>query len=225
MMNGQKTCLQATEPVRTTLGLRKHAVGRYRLVRCVVARKAVREVTVTRVHFKASPQIVWGHLVFYEEVSERAPLLLRTLLPHPVRTEGDKTQVGAMVRCAYRGGDLIKRITAVEPPHFLKFEVVEQRLGIEDCVLTHGGSYQIHGSGDATDVVLATNYQAYLRPRYLWRPLEALLIHQLHSHILRSVKAALLARSPGRPTRESLKAQSTFSRDLTCTTSQSISRR
>ena len=134
--------------------------------------------------------------MFYEEVPGRPAFLLRALLPYPVRTEGDKTRVGATVRCAYREGDLAKRITTVEPPHLLQFEVIEQRLGIEGCILTLGGSYQIYAVGDATDVVLITNYRAYLRPRYLWRPLEALLVSQLHVHILRGVRAAVLPRNP-----------------------------
>ena len=134
--------------------------------------------------------------MFYEEVPGRPAFLLRALLPYPVRTEGDKTRVGATVRCAYRGGELAKRITTTEPPHLLQFDVIEQRLGIEGCILTRGGSYQIETQGDASDVVLITNYQAYLRPRYLWRPLEALLVDQLHVHILRGIGAAVLRRNP-----------------------------
>jgi hypothetical protein len=117
-------------------------------------------------------------------------------LPHPLRTEGDKTRAGATVRCTYQGGDLVKRITAVEPPRVLQFEVIEQSLGIEDCILTVGGSYEIHMCGDATGLVLITNYQAYLRPRYLWRPFEALLVRQLHGHILCGLFAALRQRDP-----------------------------
>jgi hypothetical protein len=196
MISGRNAEILTAEPISTTLRLRKHATGWYRLISWLFARKAVSEAVATRVHFNASPEAVWNHIMFYEEVPGRPPLLLRALLPHPVRTEGDKTHVGATVRCAYKGGDLAKRITTVEPPHFLQFEVIEQRLGIEGCILTLGGSYQIYTSGDASVVVLITNYQAYLRPRYLWRPLEALLVRQLHSHILRGICAAGRPRNP-----------------------------
>ena len=227
MTSGGGAEIQMAEPMRTTLRLRKPATGRYRLVTLLFARKAVSEAIATRVHFEASPQAVWNHLMFYEEVPGRPPLLLRTLLPHPIRTEGDKSRVGATVRCAYRGSDLVKRITAVEPPHLLQFEVVEQSLGIEDCILTLSGSYQIYACGDATDVVLVTNYQAYLRPRCLWRPLEALLVNQLHSHILRGICAGI---SPTNPVMclavaEPLKSQCALPGDLACTVSQSCSRR
>ncbi len=191
MTSDQNSEKQLAEPAATTPQLSRHVTGWYRLASLLFARNAASESVETRVHFNASPEAVWDHIMFYEEVPGRPPFLLRALLPHPVRTEGDKTRVGATVRCAYRGGDLVKRITKVEPPHSLQFEVVGQRLGIEGCVLTLGGSYQICTSGDVTDVALTTNYQAFLRPRSLWRPLEAILVSQLHRHILRGVCSAV----------------------------------
>ena len=122
---------------------------------------------------------------------------------------------------------MVKRITTVDPPHSLQFEVIEQHLGIEGCILTLGGSYQIYTCNDAADVVLITNYQAYLRPRYLWRPLEALLVSQLHRHILRGVGAAVLPREPAiRPAVvEPLASQCAPPGDLSCIASPSLSRR
>ena len=158
MASGRNAETSVTELMPRTSSLRKHKTGWYRLVSWLFARKAVREAVATRIHINASPEEVWNHIVLYEEVPGRPPFLLRTFLPHPVRTDGDKTRVGATVRCTYRGGDLVKRIITVEPPHFLKFEVTEQSLGIEGCVLTLGGSYQLHTCGAATDVVLITNY-------------------------------------------------------------------
>jgi hypothetical protein len=170
--------------------------GVYWLVSLLFAGNAANEEVATRIDFNASAEAVWNHIMFYEEISGRSPLILRALLTQPIRTQGDKSRAGAKVRCVYRRGHLIKRITAVEPPNLLQFEVVEQRLGIERCVLTLGGSYQIHTSGEATEIVLITKYRAYLRPRYLWRPLEAFLATRLHNHILRSLGAAVMARRP-----------------------------
>jgi len=227
MIGGRNAEMQVAEPMPTTPELRKHPARWYWLVSWLFARKAVSEVVATRVHFNASPEAVWNRIMFYEEVPGRPPFLLRALLTHPVRTEGDKTRVGATVRCAYRGGDLVKRITTVDPPHSLQFEVIEQRLGIEGCILTLGGSYHIYSCGDATDVVLITNYQAYLHPRYFWRSLEALLVNQLHSHILRGACSAVL---PGNSAicpavAESRTPQCAPPGGLACTISQSCSRR
>jgi len=87
---------------------------------------------------------------------------------------------------------LAKRITAVDAPRLLRFEVVEQHLGIEGCIITRGGSYHIQRCGAATDVALITKYDAYLRPRALWRPVEALVVNRLHRHILSGIRAAIL---------------------------------
>ena len=95
--------------------LRTHAAGWSRLVSSLFGREAVKEAVATRVRFDGRPEEVWDHIMFYEEVPGRPAFLLRTLLPYPVRAEGDKTHVGETVRCAYRGGDLAKRITAVNP--------------------------------------------------------------------------------------------------------------
>jgi hypothetical protein len=155
----------------------------------------VSETVATRVHFRAGPEAVWNSVVFYEDVPGAPPFLLRALLPRPLRTEGDKTRVGARVRCVYRESDLVKRITLVKPARVLKFEVVEQNLGIEGCVLTQGGSYQFFPCGDGTDVALVTEYRAFLHPRHLWRPVEARAVRSLHRHILDAVRAALLSGS------------------------------
>jgi hypothetical protein len=171
------------------------------LVSWMRARKAVHETVITRLQLEARLDVVWHHLMFYEEIPERPGLLLRTLLPHPVATRGDKTRVGATVRCVYRHGALAKRITSVDPPHLLQFEVVEQRLGIEDCVVALGGSYRLSACRGGTDLALLTEYRTYLGPRDLWRPLEALLVRQLHRHVLSGVHAAV---PPCDPTRDAL---------------------
>jgi len=186
-----KTARSAPAVSPATPQLVTQAGGRYRLVRSLFARKATEDSVATKVHFHASPEAVWNRLMFFEEVPGRPPFILRLLLPHPVRSEGDKSDVGAAVQCTYKGGDLVKRITAVEPPFRLRFEVVEQRLGIEGCVRALSGSYQICRHGDGADVVLTTSYRAYLRPRLLWRPLEKILAGQLHCHILNEIGTTL----------------------------------
>jgi hypothetical protein len=187
---------------------------------------AVSEAVITPIRFNSRPEAVWNHFLFYEEVPGRAPFLLRTLLTQPLRTEGNKDCVGATIRCQYASGELIKRVTTLEPFRLLEFAVVEQRLGIEDCLLTRGGSFQIETCGEQSDVVLVTNYLAYLRPRFLWRVLEALLVHQLHHHILRGVAVALLSDSPtGHQSAGNAGAQPcTPAGGIACTVSPSSSR-
>jgi Polyketide cyclase / dehydrase and lipid transport len=202
-----------------------HVRRGFRLLGCLFARKGVGESVATQARFDASPETLWNRLMFYEEVPGRPPLLLRVLLPWPVRTEGEKTRAGTTVRCIYRGGVVVKRITAVEPPHRMQFEVIEQRLGIEGCISVLGGRYEIRRRGGGAEVVLTTNYRSFLRPRSLWRPVEKFLAGRLHRHILGGMRAAA-ARPASRPLRPAVAApESAPPGGLACTASRSRCRR
>ena len=153
----------------------------------------------TSLHLDASAEDAWRAMLFYEEVPGRPTPLLRAFLPAPIRTEGAKTRVGAIIRCTYDGGRLEKRITASEPPRLLRFEVGLQALGIEDSISMGGGSYELADEpGGGCTVVLSTRYFGHLRPRWLWRPFERFLAHRLHRHILRGMRVLLERESRSR---------------------------
>ncbi len=145
----------------------------------------------TKLDITASPEAVWKRILFYEEISATPPLLLRALIPRPLHTSGDKTTSGSTILCTYQRGHLLKRVTALEPPRLIEFEVVAQKLGIESCVTARSGSYRIRPTPRGAEVVLTTNYQSHLHPRPLFRPLERLAIHQLHRHILNGMRQAI----------------------------------
>jgi hypothetical protein len=154
-------------------------------------RNQMDDVVATKAHFDASPDVVWREMIFYEEVPRRPAPLLRLFLPAPVRTRGEKTRVGAVIECTYEGGYLEKVITAAEPARFVRFDVLVQRLGVEDCISMGGGSYEYSAVDDGCDVVLTTGYRGHLRPRWLFRPFERFLAHRLHRHILDGMRTAL----------------------------------
>ena len=141
--------------------------------------------------------------MFYEEVPQRPPWLLRALLPTPMRTRGGGKHAGDIIECTYSRGRLLKRITVVEHPHLLRFEVIEQQLGVERCFVTVEGSYAIRATDRGSEVALTTRYRGHLRPRALWRPFERLLAHQLHAaHSRRHAgkwRASRQAAAPVRP--------------------------
>jgi len=147
-------------------------------------------VDTTR-RFDAAPDAVWDAMLFYEEVPGRPSVLLRAFLPAPLRTRGEKTRVGATIACTYEAGYLEKRITAVERPRLIAFDVLIQELGIEDCIGMQGGSYNIRQVEVGSDLVLTTVYRGHLRPRWVWRPFERFLAHRLHQHILNGIRDLL----------------------------------
>jgi hypothetical protein len=153
-------------------------------------RNAAVDDVVTRAYIAAPPDEVWRRIMFFEEVPQRPSLLLRLLLPVPLRTSKSGLATGVTVQCSYSdGGRIMKRITAVEPPSVVRFDVVEQDLGIEPCLTTVAGTYRIRGTGKGSEVALTTAYRGHLRPRWLWRAPERWLAHELHRHILRGMGA------------------------------------
>jgi hypothetical protein len=146
----------------------------------------------------APANAVWQCLMFYEDVPRRPWPLLRLILPQPLHSEGDKLTVGGLVRCTYSRGYLLKRSTEVDADRRLRFEVVEQKLGIERRARARCGSYELEPTARGTCVTLTTVYESRLWPRFLWRPVERYLCHRLHQHILFGMQEQLVgAGSPG----------------------------
>lgn len=164
-----------------------------RLLRAFLSRSPLRTSVATRVRLASKPEHIWRCIRFYEEIPATPPLLLRFMIPVPVRSDGDKTTVGSKVQCVYDSGTLVKRITTLDEPRRIEFELLEQHLGIERSVVAEGGSYQIDWDGKLSTVTLTTNYLTWLRPRGVWTPLEQIAIHQLHRHILRGMRKNLAA--------------------------------
>ncbi len=143
---------------------------------------------VTRMNFAAPPEQVWRGLMFYEEIDSPPPLLLRLLLPIPIRTEGPKAAVGDETTCVYEKGHLLKRVTRIDAGRYYGFEVVEQNLAVGGTVLS-GGCYALRElPGRGTEVAITTRYTSPRRPGWLWKPIEATVCHMFHRHLLASMR-------------------------------------
>lgn len=146
----------------------------------------------TCMNLAASSEAVWEQLMFYEQIGKRPPLLLRFLLPVPVRTEGGKSGVGDAVKCHYVSGHLLKRVTQITRGRTYAFEVVEQNLKLGLGIRVLGGAYTLRELPEAhTQVALQTRYLSPLRPRWLWKRLEAAVCHSFHRHILSAMRSNL----------------------------------
>lgn len=152
---------------------------------------AVCEVS-TSTRCQAGPPQLWRAIQYYEQISERPPLLLRWLLPVPVRTVGSKSTVGDEARCEYVEGFLQKRVTEIEAERLYRFAVVDQALPFGRIRLS-GGAYRIAALPEGgSELTLETCYSGGRSPRWLWKPIEALVCHAFHRHILRAmVRAAV----------------------------------
>jgi hypothetical protein len=164
-------------------------------------RSGVRPTSIaTRMIFAASPGQVWDGLMFYEQILDRAPLYLRLLLPSPIGVMGRKSLVGDTVRCLYQDGHLLKRVTRIERGIRYEFEVIEQNLEFGGGMRLKGGCYVLCGLRDGrTEVSLTTIYMSPKRPRWLWEPIEAVVCHRFHRHVLRAMLRNTLIRNADTP--------------------------
>jgi hypothetical protein len=150
---------------------------------------------VTGVRVAASPGRVWDGLMFYEQIPRRPPLHLRLLLPSPIGAEGRRSVVGDETRCVYANGHLLKRVTRVDPGRHYGFDVVEQELAIASGIRLTGGSYTLLELPDgSTRIGLETRYVSCVRPRWLWKRIEAAVCHAFHRHILAAMRDEVEAR-------------------------------
>lgn len=152
--------------------------------------EAIQSATIeTRMVFSAPLAGAWKSLMFYEEVKERPPLLLRLLLPVPIRTEGDKSRVGGETMCLYEKGHLVKRATRIEEPALYEFEVAEQKLALGATMRLSKGRYALRELPEGrTEVTVLTRYTSTKWPRWFWRPLERFVCHLFHRFLLRTMR-------------------------------------
>jgi hypothetical protein len=147
-------------------------------------------VRTTRV-LDAPASVVWDSIHFYEEVTHRPPWLAGLGLPRPLGTRGEANEVGDVKTCLYDKGHLRKRVTRLEPPSLLIFEVIEQ-VGIEDhSVRLIDGSFELAPLGphaERTELTLTTRYAPLLAARPFWRPFEHHLTRALHDHVLTGIE-------------------------------------
>jgi len=140
---------------------------------------------ITSARFPVPAALAWERLLLFEEIERKAPFLLRAVLPSPIGTSGSKAPVDARTLCRYREGVLVKRVTDIAAPHRWRFEVEEQGFAIAGGARLLGGGYALRDLPDGgSEVALETRYAAALRPRWLWRRLEAAFCHAFHRHLL-----------------------------------------
>jgi hypothetical protein len=150
---------------------------------------AIRSI-VTHRNIAAPLARVWASLRFYEEVAAKPPLLLRLLLPRPLRTPTAARAPGDETILPYVDGHYSKRVTTFDPPHRHEFEVIEQQLAADHGVTMLGGTFTLRElPSHHTDLAVGTSFRSRLRPRWLAEPLESLLCRRLQTYLLDAIEA------------------------------------
>ena len=140
---------------------------------------------------------VWDTLMFYEEVPQRPPLIMRIALPHPLFAFGSTAHVGDVKTCVYSKGRLVKQVTQRVPGERLAFNVIEQTHIENRSIRLIDGSFDFQSvSPGETRVTLTSRYQPLLGPRWIWRPFEEYGVHTLHDHVLEGMRIKSMPPEP-----------------------------
>jgi len=147
------------------------------------------EMVRTQVDIAVPSDQAWNSLMFYEQVVHPPPFLLRIGLPKPVSTHGSMAAVGDMKVCVYEHGRLSKRMTAVVPGERLEFAVVQQQHVEDHAVQLKRGRFRFEAiDPHHTRIELTTEYTPLLTPRFAYGPVERLVVHTLHEHVIEGIR-------------------------------------
>ena len=134
---------------------------------------------------------VWDALMFYEEIAEDRPFLLRRFLPTPIGSQGCKSTSWRRRKMSICG----RTLAQTSDSHSSKAELcvrdcrTKSRLA-RDQIL--GGDYTLRVMAkDRTRVALATHYASPNCPRWLFGRLEAAVCHSFHRYILSAMRSNL----------------------------------
>jgi hypothetical protein len=112
----------------------------------------------------------WDKVCFYEHIATQPSLLLRSVLPVPLRTSGAYRKAGDESRCLYSdGGYLTKKIEHIVAGERIDFEIIEQSIRYADrCSVRMLTRYQLRGAARlipriCIDYVIAAMHRIVIR--------------------------------------------------------------
>ncbi|HEY6459236.1 MAG TPA: SRPBCC family protein [Polyangiaceae bacterium] len=168
-----------------------------------LASPTLHDVTTT-IDVDAPPQAVWPHVVGFSDLPEPPAWQYRLGVAYPLRARIDGAGVGAVRRCEFSTGPFVEPITAWDPPRRLAFDVTSQPPSmtewspyhdlhaphLEGYMVSRGGEFRLVPlPGGRTRLEGTTHYTLAIYPELYWRPYAELLLHGIHTRVLRHIKA------------------------------------
>ncbi|MBN8681740.1 MAG: polyketide cyclase [Chitinophagales bacterium] len=139
-----------------------------------------------------STMAVYNAIKSVDAMDAEKPFLLRIDLPVPQKCVLEKESVGGLRTCYFEGGQIVEKITELEPGKTLRMDVIDYQLTGRTWLGFKEAIYQFEALDDKnTKMTRITTYTSSLHPRFYWEPLERLGIEQEHEFIFRHLKKAL----------------------------------
>jgi uncharacterized membrane protein YhaH (DUF805 family) len=168
----------------------------------------LREVA-TSVEIDAPPDRVWPHVVSFAELAPPPEWFFRLGIAYPMRARIHGTGPGAIRTCEFSTGPFVEPITAWEPPRRLAFDVKSQPRPMHEwspyrdlhpphldgTMRSRRGEFRLVAlPGGRTRLEGSTWYELQLDPQPYWSIWSDMLIHQIHTRVLRHIKSEVESR-------------------------------
>jgi hypothetical protein len=182
-------------------------------------RPPLRAVT-TEVVVDAPPAVVWRHVVSVEPLPEPRELLFRAGIAYPTHATISGTGVGAVRRCTFSTGDFVEPITVWEPGRRLEFRVASQPPPMRELspwanvhpphldgfLRSERGRFELIPLAGGRTLLRGTSwYRNRMWPQPYWGLWADVLMHRIHSRVLRHVERLAEEDAAGRTLRRAQK--------------------
>jgi uncharacterized membrane protein YhaH (DUF805 family) len=163
----------------------------------------LREVCTTAI-VNAPPDVVWRHVVTFDELDEPPQWLFRLGFAYPRGATITGSGVGAVRRCEFSTGAFVEPITVWDAPTRLAFDVTSQPAPMTEwspyaglapphlssAFLSRRGEFRLVPlSGGRTRLEGRTWYALDMQPSRYWTLWSDGIVHAIHSRVLTHVKS------------------------------------
>ena len=161
-------------------------------------------VVQSSIDITATPETIWKFIPAIPLMPDPPEIIFRTGLAYPLRSEMQGAGVGAKRLCVLSTGPLTETITAWEPGHLLRFDVVScppsmhelsiyrdlQTPHLENFMVSEWGQFKLIPL-DATHTRLegTSQYHNRMWPAQYWMPISDWIVHRIHIRVLNFIKA------------------------------------
>jgi uncharacterized membrane protein YhaH (DUF805 family) len=157
----------------------------------------------TSIEIEAPPQTVWNDLIAFSELPAQREWIFKTGIAYPIRAEIKGRGVGAIRHCVFSTGSFIEPITIWDEPRLLRFSVLKNPAPmqewtiyedihpphLEGFLLSQQGQFRLISiSANRTLLEGTTWYYHNLWPESYWRFWSDMIIHHIHTRVLRHIK-------------------------------------
>ena len=161
-------------------------------------------VVQSSIEINAPPEVVWGRVVAFTQISEQREWLFHTGIAYPIRATLTGKGVGAVRRCEFSAGAFVEPIQIWDEPRLLRFAVTENPAPMEELTpyqhietphlqgyfVSHQGQFELTRlQGNRTRLTGTTWYTDRIWPSAYWQMWSDYIVHRIHLRVLRHIEA------------------------------------